>query len=111
MEGYLELIEELPLSAGNGKVSDGVRYHVLDVWVDGLVGCEGWRGTGVMRPVERLGREGRTKVVRTRVRGVLGDERLREEEGEEDGGGGEEGSLRGSGSDEVWGFRHDAPKT
>ena len=64
------------LSAGDGKVPDGVRYHVLDVWVDGLVETEGWEGVGVMRPIERLGIKGRTKVVRERAKGVLGDERL-----------------------------------
>ncbi|KAL8972531.1 MAG: hypothetical protein Q9183_000508, partial [Haloplaca sp. 2 TL-2023] len=72
-----------PLSPGNGKVPDGVRYHVLDVWVDEL-----WvvideedeelpEGVGeeVMGPVERLQREGRTKVVKGRARDVLMDER------------------------------------
>ena len=32
-----------PLSVRDGRVSDGVRYHVLDVWVDGLVGRRGGR--------------------------------------------------------------------
>ena len=64
------------LSAGDWKVPDGVRYHVLDVWVDGLMETEGWDGVGVMRPVERLRTYGRTKVVRERAREVLEDERL-----------------------------------
>ena len=76
-----------PLSVRDGKVSDGLRYHVLDVWVDGLVGAEGWekevrRGT-VMRPVENLRAAGRTKTVRERAREVLEDERLKEAEAEE----------------------------
>lgn len=74
-----------PLSVRDGRVSDGVRYHVLDVWVDGLVGAEGWeegrRGV-VMRPVEGLRVDGRTKTVRERAREVLEDERLKEEEAE-----------------------------
>jgi len=87
-------VEQQPLSAADGKVSDGVRYHVCDVWVDGLMLTEGWRGRGVMRPVERLGREGRTKVVRGRAKAVLEDERLREGDG--DGAGvGEEGGGEG----------------
>ena len=65
-----------PLSAGDGKVPDGVRYHVLDVWVDGLVETDGWEAVGIMRPVERLRTEGRTKVVRERATAVLEDERL-----------------------------------
>lgn len=83
MVRYLDLVEGKsgpgPLSAGDGKVPDGVRYHVLDVWVDGLVECEGWDETVVMRPVERLWRQGRTKIVRGRARDVLDDERLKAE--------------------------------
>jgi len=94
VKNYLDLVEELPLSPGDGKVADGVRYHVLDVWVDGLVGAEGWEGRGLMRPVERLGREGRTKVVRERAREVLGDERLE--------GGDTEGDIGGNGEDEEF---------
>ena len=88
-----------PLSRRDGRVSDGVRYHVLDVWVDGLVGAEGWekevRRGMVLRPVEGLRVEGRTKTVRERAREVMEDERLKqavveeaeeaEEAGEEDG--------------------------
>ena len=76
-----------PLSVRDGRVSDGIRYHVLDVWVDGLVGAEGWeeemrRGL-VMRPVENLKATGRTKTVRERAREVLEDERLKQVEAEE----------------------------
>ena len=94
------LIETLPLSPSDGKVADGIRYHVLDVWVDGLVGVEEWEDKGLMGPVERWGREGMTKVVRERAKGVLADERLAEggEEGiiDEGGYGGEEEGFEGS---------------
>ncbi|KAL8766780.1 MAG: hypothetical protein Q9209_006519 [Squamulea sp. 1 TL-2023] len=71
-----------PLSPRNGKVPDGVRYHVLDVWVDELVDVVGSekleeRVMGmVMAPIQRLEREGRTKVVKGRARDVLQDDRL-----------------------------------
>lgn len=100
VERYLDLVEELPLNPGDGKVPDGVRYHVLDVWVDGLGGVEGWREKmeGLMRPVERLEREGRTRVVRGRARGVLEDERLVEgSDGGNESGGDEEGEFEGFG--------------
>lgn len=92
-----------PLSPANRKVPDGVRYHVLDVWVDELVKVvEGEKGKleegvleMVMAPVRRLGDEGRTKVVRGRARDVLLDERLGDLVGG-GGGGGEEGD------DETW---------
>ncbi|CAF9939378.1 MAG: hypothetical protein ALECFALPRED_008084 [Alectoria fallacina] len=95
--GYLELLDGFnegksehgvgALSVSDGKVPDGVRYHVLDVWVDGLVETEGWDGFEVMRPVERLRTEGRTKAVRERAGGVMVDERLK---GDQDMGGGDE---------------------
>lgn len=107
--GYLNLLEGIyrgksedrigALSVGDGKVPDGVRYHVLDVWVDGLVETEGWAGVDVMRPVERLRTEGRTKVVRKRAGEVLGDERLKGEQhmedGNKEGGEGEEDEFAG----------------
>lgn len=88
MEGKGERMEGVgPLSVRDGRVSDGMRYHVLDVWVDGLVAAEGWekevrRGT-VMRPVEGLRVGGKMKTVRERAREVIEDERLREAEAEE----------------------------
>ena len=99
VEGYLNLVEEMPLSARDGKVADGVRYHVFDVWVDGLLGAEGWEGQRgvVMRPVVKLGREGRTKIVRERARAVLEDVRLKESE--KDGSGGE-AEERGEGDED-----------
>ena len=99
--GYLDLLEGVwkgkaeagvgALSVNDGKVPDGVRYHVLDVWVDGLLETEGWRGMGLLRPVERMRTEGRTKVVRERAREVLEDERLQEVEGRTTAEGGREG--------------------
>ena len=85
------------LSAGDGKVPDGVRYHVLDVWVDGLVETEGWEEVGIMRNVEGLMTKGRTKVVRERAREVLGDERLQGIDDGEDRGGDEEVEFEGFG--------------
>lgn len=74
-----------PLSPGNMKVPDGVRYHVLDVWVDELVGVVGEdEGVGneiggmLMEPVARLQREGKGKIVKQRAREVLEDERVEE---------------------------------
>ena len=100
--GYLDLLQGVwnsgredgvgALSASDGKVPDGIRYHVLDVWVDGLVETEGWEDAGgIIRPVEILRTEGRTKVVRQRAEEVLRDERLQvtdggvDDNGEDDG--------------------------
>lgn len=93
-----------PLSAGDGKVPDGLRYHVLDVWVEELVKVEGWDGVKemMMRPVKGLAEKGRTKVVRARAKEVLGDRRLLAEDKEEEMDGGEGG--REESAEEFEGF-------
>ena len=81
VEGHLEVIREIPLSVGNGKVSDGLRYHVLDVWVDELDKIdEGREGVCpvelLMEPVRTLAKEGMSKTLRTRAKETAGDDRL-----------------------------------
>ena len=81
LEAYLGLVEAIPLSSGNLKVGDGLRYHVLDVWVEELSRVDGKREgrcpvDEIMRPVRKLEKDGRTKKVRERARECLADERL-----------------------------------
>ncbi|KAF2739925.1 hypothetical protein EJ04DRAFT_483391 [Polyplosphaeria fusca] len=78
------VLEEGPLSAGDVKVPDGLRYHVLDVFVDEVerVGVEGVEIESVLAPVEKLAREGRVKSLRKAAEEVLGDERVRRWRGE-----------------------------
>ena len=103
-EGKEEKEKPAPLSPRDMKVADGIRYHVLDIWVDELVKVvadekkvEEKVLESIMAPVRRLGQEGRTKVVRGRARDVLRDERLREIVNM-GGGGGDEGDD----DDETW---------
>lgn len=68
-----------PLSRGRGeerKVPDGMRYHVLDVWVEELravVGGkdEGGWGEKMMGGVRGLMKEGVGKVLRKRAGGCV----------------------------------------
>lgn len=76
-------MQEIPLSVGDGaaKVPDGLKYHVLDCWVEELDKVDGARGCPVealMGPVRRVEREGATKVMRTRAKETLADERLKD---------------------------------
>lgn len=102
--GQVEGLRRWPLSSGRGsgegrKVPDGVRYHVLDIWVDELeragqdkeeeekegeeVGEEGQRRKKavlgmVMGLVEGVAKDALAKGVRLRAKDVLADERLQE---------------------------------
>ena len=83
LAAYLKLVEAIPLSAGNVKVSDGLRYHVLDVWVEELDSIDQGRRElcpveEILGPLRRLELEGRTKKVRERAKQCLMDERLRD---------------------------------
>jgi hypothetical protein len=66
-------------------VGDGVRYHMLDVWVDEIEGVlEGPRALRervvgeLRRPVGGLAERGRSKVMKERAGEALGDERWEE---------------------------------
>ena len=74
------------LDAKDGKVGDGLRYHVLDVWIDGLMEEESWEvgvENGVMKSVEVVSTAGATKTLRDRAKLVVSDERLHAPGGEE----------------------------
>ena len=91
---YLQLISEIPLSATDMKVPDGLRYHVLDVWAEEFKKVEVDVENEdlvkeVMGPVEVLIREGRTKKIRERAVVALGQAKDEEEGGQE-------------GSDDEW---------
>lgn len=83
IEEYVKILEETALSTTDAKVPNGLRYHVLDVWVDELEKVESeWEEkrdilTVIMEPVEKLARKGATKVVRESAKECLGDERLK----------------------------------
>ena len=89
---YVLVIGDIPLSPTDRKVPDGLRYHVLDVWVEELDSVDREKKEDcpvdeIMEPVRRLEKAGATKMVRERARETLGDQRLRDWSG----GGGKEG--------------------
>ena len=79
LKGYLKIVRGMLLE-GQGKVPDGLRYHVLDVWIDELVRISNDKAEipveEVMEPVAKVKKIGRTKVLRERAREVEEDERL-----------------------------------
>ena len=77
---YLDDVIDARVLAGPGDVSDGLRYHVLDLWLDELEKVDGDNDQcpleGIMEPIRRLTKEGRTKTVKDRAKECLADERL-----------------------------------
>lgn len=107
VERYLELLKEVPFNAKDPKIPNGLRYHVIDIYVDEVEKVDEKRKAPMevlVKPLRALGLESKTKAVRERVKEALEDERLEEwgievkkkdedededeEEAEEDGWGG-----------------------
>jgi ribosomal RNA-processing protein 1 len=81
--GLLGVLAEVPLEAGDVRLPNGLRYHVIDVYVDELerVGALKDGGEGVpleelLEPLRKLGKESPTKDVRRKCKEALEDERL-----------------------------------
>ena len=75
---YLQIVQEILLEA-QGKVGDGLRYHILDVWVDELDKVDEERKAplkDILSVIVNTKTGGRTKVLRSRADDVLADERL-----------------------------------
>ena len=76
------IFEKGPLSPRERKVPDGLRYHVLDIWVDELEKASGQANDELkgemsviakrfLEPVEKLAKDGLTKPVRTKAKETL----------------------------------------
>ena len=106
LKDLLQLIETVPLNPENIRIPDGLRYHVMDVWVDELDRVDTEKSMPlakeILGPIWRLEREGVTKTVRKRAKEILGDERLKDwDHGEQDGGEAEKISQRDETSEYV----------
>lgn len=93
LEQWNAIMEELPLNPTDMKIPNGLRYHVLDIWVDELekVGGDKWEKEEsretleiLVQPVEAMAKEGKLKVLRVAAKETLSDERLRSWRGQED---------------------------
>ena len=83
VEEHLDLLKEVPCNTEDMKVPNGMRYHVIDIYVDELerVGAleKGRGGVEVeklLEPLRRLAKESPTKPVRNKSREALADDRL-----------------------------------
>lgn len=84
-EELLGMLREVPLSARDVKVPNGLRYHVVDIYIDELDKVDTDRTAPVeemLEPLRRLGKDGLTKAVRKRVNDELEDDRVGDWKGE-----------------------------
>lgn len=114
---HVAVLAGTPLNPTELKIPDGMRYHVLDVYVDELDRADAERGERgraplgeLLKPVRELEKDSPSRQVRERAREVLEDERLKrwnepEEEEEEGSGseGGGEAEDREEEGEEEWG--------
>lgn len=92
LEEWNHIIEEIPLECEDMKIPNGLRYHVLDVWVDELEKIEeDWEKDErtetlekLVEPIEKLAKDGKLKALRNAAKECLADERLRAWRGQED---------------------------
>jgi ribosomal RNA-processing protein 1 len=86
IDACMEVIQSTPLNTDDPKIPDGLRYHVIDIYVDELdkVGGDDAElpADRVLAPLERLGKESRNNKIRERVREAMDDERVRKWRGE-----------------------------
>lgn len=78
-KGYLHLLAEGPLNPKDPKVPGGLRYHVVDVFVEELDKVDVERNAPVEKlvsPLRRIAKEGLTKALRKKAEEALDDGRL-----------------------------------
>lgn len=85
-------MEETPLNPTDMKIPNGLRYHVLDIWVDELEKVNSdWESEKkqeiletLVQPIEKLAKNGGLKVVREAAKETLAEGTLRAWRGQED---------------------------
>ena len=83
MKAMVELLEEYPLNVENQRIPIGMRYHVIDIYVDeldklGILGedVDEERLEGLLEPLRSISTASPTKPVREKAKEALADERL-----------------------------------
>jgi len=79
---HMDLLAEVPCNVDEIRVPNGMRYHVIDIYVDELErvgvleeGSES-RLESLLAPLRTLAKESPTKPVRVKSKDALEDERL-----------------------------------
>jgi len=79
---HLELLEEVPCNVEDMRIPNGMRFHVIDIYVDELEKVEALKEGSeaplekLLAPLRKLAKGSPTKPVRIKAKEALGDERL-----------------------------------
>ncbi|KAH8593379.1 hypothetical protein B0O99DRAFT_463393, partial [Bisporella sp. PMI_857] len=80
---HLALLEEFPCNVEDIKIQNGMRFHVIDIWIDELerVGALQEKGASIplellLQPLRKLAKDSPIKPVRKKAKEALEDERL-----------------------------------
>jgi ribosomal RNA-processing protein 1 len=83
VKAQLAVMDEVPLNVEDMRLPNGLRFHVIDIFVDELERAgaleEGRKGVELevlLEPLRRLAKESPTKAVRIKAKEALADERL-----------------------------------
>jgi ribosomal RNA-processing protein 1 len=81
IDTYLSILATTPLNPKELRIPNGLRYHMIDIYVDELEKAESedksWPIEKLLAPLQVLGKESPTKTVRERVKIALEDERVK----------------------------------
>ncbi|KAF2461099.1 nucleolar protein,Nop52-domain-containing protein [Lineolata rhizophorae] len=107
IKAYMDTLAATPLNPTDAKIPNGLRYHVLDIYVDELDKVDADRDSNIpldslLRPLKDLEDTSPNKVARGKVKEALGDERLNDWRNKDDSGDEEHGHGEEDSSDE-WG--------
>lgn len=81
VDQYMDILSSIPLNCTDSKIPDGMRYHLIDIYVDEMDKVDTPR-TGklpldsLLEPLKILKQKSPTKAVRSRAVDALRDKRL-----------------------------------
>jgi len=81
IEAHLRLLEAIPMNVREPTIPNGLRYHIMDIYIDELDKADRPRSSSLsmntmLRPLRNLASESPTKIIRQRAKESLTDARL-----------------------------------
>ncbi|RDW88927.1 hypothetical protein BP5796_00259 [Coleophoma crateriformis] len=78
---HMALLEEIPCNIEDMRIPNGMRFHVIDIYIDELERVSAIEDEEasldlLLEPLKKLSKSSPTKPVRTKCKEALGDERL-----------------------------------